>query len=319
MDNKGEDLVFIVGPARSGTKLLQGILNQSDRVSIGPESHIFPKLLRDHQGRPPAQDAETIGKILRRSNYFLKLQRNGFTPDLDQYIQRAESIEALIHRLIRDVGLWQNPEAELFGDKTPTYALFIELLKARFPKALFVAILRDPRDRSLSVASSWGKSPLLAAHEWKRPARSILEGKKQWQEDTLLIHYEELLEDPEETVKDLSSFLGIPYDRKLLEADSSEKRGSGQGIRGVLPQNKEKFWTGMKQERIRRIEELLYHELLDAGYSIHYANGPRPMSSVSLFFLKVGDFFKNIRFHLKERGLLQGTRYMISLRRDKLK
>lgn len=312
-------ILFLLGPPRSGTKLLKGILDQAPELSIAPESHLFPKLLKRYQGKDPEAEWDAIIRDIRGSSYFEKFRRQGIELDLNKCVEGAQDIAEVIERLLRAFALGRKPRAERIGDKTPSHTPSIELLKAHFPDAKFIGIVRDPRDRALSIHNAWGKDTLMAGENWKKPVRALLEAKKKFGKDLLLIRYEDLLEDPEEKVHELCDFAELLYYPEMLEPSSNETFGSGKGRKGILQENQRKYLNGMNKARIRRIEELVFDELKAFDYPIHFATGPKPLNPLHRFFLRLKDLLSNIRFHIKYRGLRKGLRFMIKLKRDKVR
>ncbi len=319
---KGEEekarLFFLVGPPRSGTKLLRGILNQAEGVAVAPESHIYPKLLHRFQNEDAYSHRSEILELLKRSLYMERLQRNGYKISLEDLVRKGDSIADVVRRFIDRVAKEIDPEAHSIGDKTPSYSSHLSTLHAFFPDARFVAIFRDPRDRALSIKSSWGKSIEMAALNWRAPVRKILEAKDELGEQLLMLRYEELLEDPENTVQRVCDHLGIRFDEKMLkEADSGEKLGSVQRMKGIDQGNSGKYWTGMSREQIRTVERTLLSEMKALGYPVHFAEESIEPPALRVFFLRLYDFFQNVRFHIRHKGLKRGLPYLIRIKKDK--
>lgn len=312
--------LFLVGPPRSGTKLLKNILNASPEISIGPESHIFPKLLQRFGDKKVQEQHLEIFDMLSASNYFERLQRNGFYKELLPLIDQSRTIEEFIFRLMEAVSDWEGKEEAVWlGDKTPNYIRWTELFRERFPNARFIAIVRDPRDQALSVRKTWGKDPLLAAERWAKDVRAFEEASSEAPSSYFRLRYEDLLEDPEERVKEICTFLGIELEKEMLDVNSSERYGAGKGVTGVLQGNQEKYLEHLRPRRIRRIEEITLPELKAWGYPVHYAKDRVPVGKVYRKLASYEDGLRNLLFHIRSKGIRRGFRYMISIRRDKLK
>ncbi|MFB6258280.1 MAG: sulfotransferase [Flavobacteriales bacterium] len=310
--------LFVVGPPRSGTKLLQSILNASPDVSIGPESHLFPKLLMNFGGLPLDGCWQEVLSILSRSNYLERLRRNGFEAELEPILQNAPDLPGTILSLLKEVARWQGrSDAEWIGDKTPNYVRYTSLFRRYFPEARFITIVRDPRDQALSVRRTWGKDPLLAAERWKKDLDALQEASREAPSVHYKLRYEDLLEAPENTIKGLCEYLNIPFDRTMLGASSSEKFGSGKNMEGVLEGNQRKYFEGFRPERIRRIEAICLPQLKEWGYPVHYADEAKGVGPVYRKVAEGANFLQNLRFNIKNRGLRRGLRYLIRIRRDK--
>lgn len=312
--------LFLVGPPRSGTKLLQNILNASSEVSVGPESHIFPKLLQQFGGEKVQEHQGDVLNMLLASNYLERLRRQSFQRELQPLVENSKSSKELIFRLLEAVAEWQGKKGGIWvGDKTPNYIRWTELLKERFPDARFIAIVRDPRDQALSVRKTWGKDPLLAAERWAQDVRAFEEASSKAPSSYFRLRYEDLLEDPEERINEICTFLGIELEKEMLDVNSSERYGAGKGVTGVLQGNQEKYLEHLRQRRIRRIEEITLPELKAWSYPVHYAKDRVPVGKVYRKLATYEDGLRNLLFHIRSKGIRRGFRYMISIRRDKLK
>lgn len=315
---KEKGLFFLVGPPRSGTKLLRGILNQAQGVAVAPESHIYPKLLRDYEGREPFSHRRELLERIEGSLYMERLKRNDYRIDLKELIRKGDRIQDVIRRFMGRIAEKLDPDVKLVGDKTPSYSHHILTLHHFFPDARFVAIVRDPRDRALSISSSWGKSSEMAALNWRGPVRRILQAKEELGDRLHLIKYEELLEDPEQTVKGICEHLGITYEERMLqEADSTEKFGSVQHMKGIEKSNAGKYWEGLSRKRIRSIEAILLDEMRALDYHVHFAEKRWEPTSFRILFLRAYDLVKNMLFHVRHKGVKRGLPYMIRIKKDK--
>jgi len=317
-DPKKAQLFFLVGPPRSGTKLLKGILDHGKGVAVAPESHIYPKLFHRFADKDPFEHRSEIIEIFERSLYMERLRRNGYRIGTKGLVREGDGIPDVVRRFIHRIALEKKASLDAIGDKTPSYSSHLSTLHTFFPDARLVAIVRDPRDRALSIKSSWGKSIEMAAFNWRKPVRSILRAKKELDDQLHLIRYEELLEYPKRVVKGVCEHIGIPFDEKMLkEADSNENLGSVRSMKGIEKGNKGKYWTGLSRKQIRKVERILLPEMQGSGYEIHFAEAPREPNSIRIFFLRVYDLFKNVLFHIRHKGWKRGLSYLVRIKKDK--
>ena len=107
---------------------------------------------------------------------------------------------------------------EHWGDKTPSYVTDIEVLRAIFPECKIIHVVRDGRDVALSNRNiKWGihSLPRVAADwRWK-----VTLGHKlgcMLGSDYQLIRYEDLVLEPESTLRLLTCFLGVSYSDAML-------------------------------------------------------------------------------------------------------
>jgi len=92
--------VFIVGCPRSGTTLLQRIVNAHSQIAIMPESHWIPRLFDKRKGLTPEGlvTPELIPRLLKHPNFSrLKIEREELLKLLDSPLARAARVRWLTH------------------------------------------------------------------------------------------------------------------------------------------------------------------------------------------------------------------------------
>jgi hypothetical protein len=113
-----------------------------------------------------------------------------------------------------------------WGDKTPLNTRFLPEIARVFPSGRFVHMLRDGCDVVFSLLEM-GRYDTVerAAMRWRTAvsaARSFSAGHPG---STLEVRYEELVEYPERTVREICSWLGLEFSATMLEAASSTVGG----------------------------------------------------------------------------------------------
>ncbi|NET82464.1 MAG: sulfotransferase [Moorea sp. SIO1F2] len=205
---------FIVGCPRSGTTLLQVLMDAHPDICIPPESHIFPRF---------SESFDDYGDLSQ--NYNLKL----FVKDIlnDEPIKlwglkisvpafcsklQERSVKGVISRLFE---LYAEREGKSkWGDKTPQHAMYLKQIKALFPQSRIIHIIRDGRDvaESLSRVLIGPKSIYGIAHRWKKYILSFQEFKKTINSHEFLeVHYENLVKNPKKELSKIFKFLGEDY------------------------------------------------------------------------------------------------------------
>jgi hypothetical protein len=205
--------IFVVGAARSGTTLLRLMLNEHPQVSIPAESHLLGPLMRTFgptamlSGSQLEQATTIVASCAEWQRDFAHTEEElratlGTIPiTIEQFIDRVFRLE-----VGRDVGRW--------GDKTPANLHWVGPLLACFPSGQAVAIVRDPRDVYLSLApygwfgtSTWDIGRYIAHN-----GASITRWREQCSPDRFsILRYEDLVLDTERTLRDLCTWLGLPY------------------------------------------------------------------------------------------------------------
>ncbi|MEQ8924674.1 MAG: sulfotransferase [Fulvivirga sp.] len=221
--------IFIVGCPRSGTTLLRLLLNAHSLIAIPEETWFFGKL---YNLLPELTKGDDWRKNV--ASKILELNSKHF-PDLNEkeLIENLESIQpdndaAIISVLNRTFAKQEGKE--IWGDKTPGYVLQIALLKKLFPKARLIHIIRDGRDVAESIlknreAGLQTDDYISVVEYWKRHVLAgIIDGEKHFANAYLQIRYEDLVNDSESKLKDICSFLNVPFESQMLEFPKTARK-----------------------------------------------------------------------------------------------
>jgi sulfotransferase family protein len=220
---------FIVGCPRSGTTLLQRMVNAHPKVAVTPESHWIPRL----QAKPWALTSEGLvkPKLIRRLLAHPKFARLKVSREELMMLAgngQPTSYASLVSGIFDLYGKGRGKT--LVGDKTPDYVRKIETLHALWPQARFIHLIRDGRDVALSMMDwpkvhpkpgdfvTWQEDPVSTAALWwelnvclGRQAGKPL-GSKLYYE----MRYEALVSHPKEESAALCEFLGLSYEDSML-------------------------------------------------------------------------------------------------------
>jgi len=219
----GDQWLFVMGSPRSGTSLLRRVLSHHRSLYVSPELRIL--------------ELVKIASIL--------VARNGelvVNADIDP---TSMAIGLSFGRFVRKQQL-QSYGKTHYGDKYPPYCHSVVELNALYPKARFIHIIRDGRDVVASLARTrvanrgWRRSSSVPpmsqlVSDWVSfvtNARTV--GKSLGPDRYLELKYEDLLRQPEATLRPVFAFLG-----ESVESDISGGLGeirSGKSWRETLSQ-----------------------------------------------------------------------------------
>jgi hypothetical protein len=214
----GERLVFVGGVPRSGTTLVQHILDCHPQVFGGPEFDCIPSLIHAWRTVVSAHDR---GRIL--------------------VFCTREQIDAAFAHLIEELLLpvADAHGAKLLSEKTPfNVGVFTDLL-GLLPRCRAIHVVRDPR----AVVSSMLRvgircreknEPFPSFVENARSAvqftmdnlRAGFDAEKLFPQRVLTVKYESLVTQPNATVRQICSFLGISFQSEMLEPQAVRHPGT---------------------------------------------------------------------------------------------
>lgn len=209
----GHNIVFIVGCQRSGTSWVQELLASHPRVRSGQESFLFVRYLGP---QIRAWRGELADSASGRGGDGLQCY---FTDKEFRSILQAYML-TLMRPLTGSLKL-----GEIFVEKTPDHALFIDEIHEVLPEARFVHVLRDTRDVASSMiaaSKSWAKdwaprTGRRAAKWWMKRVLAVKNSSKKLSSDQFFeLRYENLRKTPEVYMRNLLNFLGLEWSDEAL-------------------------------------------------------------------------------------------------------
>jgi len=209
--------LFIVGRPRSGTTLLRTLFDAHTQVSVPPECQFIVNL---------------YGKYGKKTNwtkkelaiFFNELQKQWrfdlWKLDNELLMQNLLKLEG--HHTYATIcksvyltyqSVFPKEDILLLGDKNPGYTIYTRRLLKIFPNAKFIHITRDYRDNFVSIKNVDFELPLpaLAAQKWVYFFKKIQHEAKKNPSAYMHIRYEDLVTQPEESMKAMCGFAGIAY------------------------------------------------------------------------------------------------------------
>src|SRR5262245_32654294 len=144
--------LFVVGCPRSGTTLLQRMLDAHPQLAVANDSHFIPRVFRKLDA---AGDVPLTTEIIAAVENYHRFYRLGLSHEL---VERAAATAGTYSQFVAALytefaGMCGK---QLGGEKTPDYVRHVTLLHRLFPQAKFIHIIRDGRDVMLSTLE-WAK------------------------------------------------------------------------------------------------------------------------------------------------------------------
>lgn len=216
-------MFFIVGRARSGTTLLQTILDAHPSVIIPSEScvlmHLKNKYFRCSNWSNKTVDV-FLNDILkeRKLKLFWNLDIEKIKKQIHPIPESARSFVLLCKIVYTNYSsVFEQKDITLIGDKNPIYTLFIKDLIELFPEAKFIHIVRDFRANIVSNREVFSiKNIAVLAHSWKYHNKKVEVAKLRYPNKFLMLKYEDLAVNPVDEMKRVCDFLNIIYDSSMF-------------------------------------------------------------------------------------------------------
>ncbi len=219
--------LFLVGCPRSGTTLLQSLLAAHSRVVSFPESHFYNTMTASRFGL--RQLGLASPRIRAKFSSFLELIGH---PEMRRYlpffaISRRQYSRAFI-AVLDAVARQHNKQAWL--EKTPRHLHYVDDISAFVPESQFIHLVRNGEDVVASLyevvnayPERWPSIPAgdvagcidRCVDRWVQSIR--LSQRHVGRSNHVVVRYERLVEAPDEVIKGLCEFIGIPFEARMLE------------------------------------------------------------------------------------------------------
>lgn len=278
---KNRSPLFIVGHQRSGTTMLRLMIDSHPDIAIPFETDFILPYYFKYKSFGSLDDDVNVRKLLSEimGNPFIKRGELS-SMKVDDLLNNLDdrSYAGVVDCIYRTWASSRNKRR--WGDKNPN-APQVHLLNDIFPDAMFLHIIRDGRDVAVSkmnLRTSWrARSVIACAHSWcwnisfVRSISPIL--GKRYKE----IRYENLIESPELTLKEVCSWLDEPYSDAMLNYHlTSERRMPSDTIKtehrnSVLPIDRSKIgmWRKKMSKGDRAVFQTIAKPLLASlGYEL---------------------------------------------------
>jgi len=222
----GIPIVFILGNGRSGTTLLQEMLNAHPNIVAPPESD-FITLLYPRFGRIQHWTDKDILQFIEglyfRPIFSLWLINKELLTEKLLSIKEIANYQLLCKMVIYEMHK-EKKTIKILLDKNPGHSIFPTKLLKIYPESRFIHIVRDPRDNVNShIKRFHKKNTYFLARRWKG-FNTIIEKTKQKNRDKFFtISYEDMVSNPMEIFIPLCRFLSISYDALMMQNQFSEK------------------------------------------------------------------------------------------------
>ena len=302
----GSEPILVMGYMHSGTTLLRNVLGRHGAVFVVPgETKFFQKLPAFRRQFPDLGDDETLAAFV---GFVADIALNGHTfkgdpgprekvtvgpPCLGAILEEAkrDRDHAAIFRIVMDHLAREFGRARWLCKK-PTTGFFLEGVLRAVPDALFVEVVRDPRDvlaskktRRLGV---WGTGryrpeqraskhlekaydPLWDALSWKSTVLALRRASARWPGRFLSIRYEDLVAEPEARVREICAFLGLEFDPELLNVarTNTAERGGHEPSQedGIVPASVGRWRRVLAPPEVALCEFLTRGEMARLGYA----------------------------------------------------
>ena len=280
---KKKNKIFVAGIPRSGTTLVQNLLDSHSKIYGGPEFDRIPNIV---DLRNKLKSSLKQGRIEAYTNVH----------EID------DAIRCFIDTLLTPKDL--NPAIKFISEKTPWNILFFEELIEIFPDAKFIMVLRNPLDVFNSMkkvannAFSKGIKPPDFTTDYKIACAYMEEVfklmktlNKKHPNKVIIVRYESFLIDLETEAKRLFDFLGLTWEEQVMNFYKLQHPGEKTMTQNDVWYTKNQFKANPQEVTVKHKKNLLkFKEKLFIAYLFRQNKYVNPNYS----FIKKPNIFEKL-------------------------
>lgn len=264
-------LIFVGGTPRSGTTLVQRILDCHPEIYGGPEFDFVPPIVDLFQDMRRSIQSGRIDAILGEKTLV--------------HAFRGLLVALLLPKL-------QAEGVSYLSEKTPSNVLAFTWLEECVPEAKKILVVRDPRDvvssmlevgrrqRRRQGRTSWFTRDAVAAVDYMNQCLKAGTALAETSANCLVIYYEDMVSDPLSVANQMYRFIGVhEIDRLDLENEKLESARNQESwidwaTSGTMSGGVKKDRVGIAEQRLKRGDwdyvcfKTMRHPLVAKRYSI---------------------------------------------------
>jgi len=296
--------VFVIGCARSGTTILGKFFENNTKCQYYNEINIWEKdsLLKFNSSSPQLSQKiirklkqHPIIKILRSFQFKWNMFLDYIGIIEQDYGHRLTESDVTLEMFDNVKKILAEIDKKRIVIKNPRNSLRIPFIKKLFPDAKFLHIIRDGRDVTCSLMGNhnsgyWAhvkppnwkewqkkhaKGPLKYAWQWNETINIIYSDKgKILSNDYVEIRYEDLVNEPEKTMRDVFKKFEIPFEKpqeELSKKVQNEMKDSFEATPGWTVSDHSKrigrYMENLSKQELQIVENVIKKNNSRFGYS----------------------------------------------------
>lgn len=257
---------FIIGTERSGSNLLRLILNSHPALLVPHPPHILKYFAPLAASYGDLADPPRLARLVDdvRGLIAAHIHPWEFVPSQAEILAAVrEPSLAGVFFAVYDI-CCRRAGMRRWGCKSTFVIDHLDAVLAVCPEARFLWLVRDPRDVAVSSRRSLFSPchPWFTARLWRRQQEAGLCGQSVYAGNFLLVRYEDLLIEPEVTLRRVCAFLGEAYVPAMLEFHRTAAARQSSALsacwrntgRPIQPDNRERYRRELSPAELALVE-----------------------------------------------------------------
>lgn len=267
--------ILVTGADRSGTTLLYTLLASHPRIMMVRRTNLW----RWFDGKfGDLADPDNLSHCV---DVMMRYERlSALSPDPDSIVAEFTAGEPTYGRLF-EILFTQQAERLGFprwGDKSLHTEMAADRVFAEWPEARMIHVVRDPRDRYVSVLgrAGWesGRNTSIVAR-WIRSTRAALRNVDRYADRYLIVRYEDLVNHPAAYARQVCEFVGEEFDPVMMElrgGDQRSREGGNSSFEALPPgvistRSVGRYKSALPARRVAFIESVCGPLMQKLGYA----------------------------------------------------
>ena len=306
--------IFVAGLERSGTSLIFALLASHPKIAMTRRTNLWTYFYNQYGDLSHPDNFERCLSMMMRYKRLVVLDMD---PDrLRQEFWQGEPTYARLFALIEE-HYAERMGKPRWGDKSLLTERYADPICAAYPGAKILHMVRDPRDRYASVITRWkvrrggvGASTAM----WLSSIDLANRNQTQYPDQYLVVRYETLATQPENTLRQICEFIEEDYDSGMLTMAGAEtfrdeggNSSYGQRRPGVISTDSiGRFSQVLSKREIAFIQAFTKRDMLALGYQLttthlelderfRFAAADWPVNVARLFAWRIRNSIQNRR------------------------
>lgn len=210
--------VFIVGAPRSGTTFLASSIGGHPDVITLPELQFLYPMMEEELVFGPMSTERKV-EYLSNDVHFCSMNLVKTLQELESFVE-GKGIKPLVLEIVSLFNAkHQQKDYSVWVEHWTLALRYSHIIRHYFPDSKFIHSLRDPRSvYSSALQKPWGSKDVIhGARAWNETVTDIL--SKEICLDIFTSRYETLVEFPEQSLREISIYIGLQFDERMLRND----------------------------------------------------------------------------------------------------
>ena len=266
--------IYVAGLDRTGTSLMYALLASHPNIAMTRRTNLWRHFYDQFGDLENDQNLDTCVTLMRRYKRLVK-------HEIDWDLVRATFVsgDRTYGRLfdVIERAATERTGKPRWGDKSLHTERYFSAILDAFPNVRVLHMIRDPRDRFASSQTRWVKRRGgigAGSAEWLESVELAKQNMALGPSNYMLVRYEELVTDPEDTLHRVCEFVGEDFVPEMLTlsgaddfagSNSSYEAASGKAI---STRSIGRYRTVLTSSQIRFIQERTRHEMAPFDYRV---------------------------------------------------